>query len=254
MPGGSKPPPYIQYSHKQLVYLSIHMQSNIFLPIDKEKTVWYNALNQIGQFVTILSVNKTRTFGWALCAHFCFVGAGASIFCFGEKIMKNNTRYIVHAALIAALYAALTHAQNLLIPNSASMAIQFRASEALCVLAFFTPAAIPGLTIGCLLFNITYGAALPLDFLVGSFATLLAAWGMWLTRRVTVRNIPIVGLLLPALTNAALVGWELTAYIGGGFWLNALYVAIGEAAVLLTLGTLLYMALKSRGLDKRLFG
>jgi uncharacterized membrane protein len=77
---------------------------------------------------------------------------------------------------------------------------------------------------------------------------------MWLTRRVTVRNIPIVGLLLPALTNAALVGWELTAYIGGGFWLNALYVAIGEAAVLLTLGTLLYMALKSRGLDKRLFG
>jgi uncharacterized membrane protein len=182
------------------------------------------------------------------------VGAGASIFCFGEKIMKNNTRYIVHAALIAALYAALTHAQNLLIPNSASMAIQFRASEALCVLAFFTPAAIPGLTIGCLLFNITYGAALPLDFLVGSFATLLAAWGMWLTRRVNVKNIPIVGLLLPALTNAALVGWELTAYIGGGFWINALYVAIGEAAVLLTLGTLLYMALKSRGLDKRLFG
>ena len=168
--------------------------------------------------------------------------------------MKNNTRYIVHAALIAALYAALTHAQNLLIPNSASMAIQFRASEALCVLAFFTPAAIPGLTIGCLLFNITYGAALPLDFLVGSFATLLAAWGMWLTRNITVRRLPVLGLLMPAVTTAVLVGWELTAYIGGGFWINVLSVAIGEAGVLLTLGILLYMALKSRGMDKRLFG
>jgi uncharacterized membrane protein len=59
---------------------------------------------------------------------------------------------------------------------------------------------------------------------------------------------------MPAITNAVLVGWELSFYIGGGFWLNALYVAIGEAAVLLTLGVLLYMALKSRGLDKHLFG
>ncbi|MBQ7026177.1 MAG: QueT transporter family protein, partial [Peptococcaceae bacterium] len=48
---------------------------------------------------------------------------------------------------------------------------------------------------------------------------------------------------LPAITNAFLVGWELTAYIGGGFWLNAFYVAIGEAAVLLTLGTALYYVL-----------
>ena len=43
-------------------------------------------------------------------------------------------------------------------------------------------------------------------------------------------------------------------YIGGGFWINALYVAIGELAVLLTLGSLLYAALRRRGLDKRLFG
>ena len=168
--------------------------------------------------------------------------------------MRRETRQIVHAALIAALYAALTHGQNMLLPNSASMAIQFRASEALCVLAFFTPAAIPGLTIGCLLFNITYGAALPLDFLVGTLASLLAAVGMWVSRKVTIGKLPVLGLLMPAITNAVLVGWELSFYIGGGFWLNALYVAIGEAAVLLTLGVLLYMALKSRGLDKHLFG
>ena len=134
------------------------------------------------------------------------------------------------------------------------MAIQFRVSEALCVLAFFTPAAIPGLTIGCLLFNLTFSGALPLDFAVGSLATFLAAWGMWLTRRITVKKLPLLGLVLPALTNALLVGWELTMYIGGGFWLNALYVAIGEAAVLLTLGIVLYTAIKKRGLDKRLFG
>ena len=95
---------------------------------------------------------------------------------------------------------------------------------------------------------------MPLDFLVGSGASLLAAIGMWLTRRVTVKKLPLPGLLMPALTNAILVGWELSVYIGGGFWINALSVAIGEAAVLLTLGTVLYFAMKSRGLDKRLFG
>ncbi len=168
--------------------------------------------------------------------------------------MKQKTRKIVHAAIIAALYVVLTHGQNLLFPNSTSMAIQFRVSEALCVLAFFTPAAIPGLTLGCLLFNITFAAALPLDFLVGSLASLLAAWAMWLTRKVQVRGLPVLGLVMPALTNAILVGWELTVYIGGGFFLNALYVAIGEAAVLLTLGTALYCAVRSRGLHKRLFG
>ena len=155
--------------------------------------------------------------------------------------------------MIAALYAVLTHLQNLLVPDSATWAIQFRISEALCVLAFFTPAAIPGLAVGCLVFNLSYAGALPLDFLVGSLASLLSAAAMWLTRRVTVKGLPLLGLLMPALCNALLVGWELTVYIGGGFWLNALYVAIGEAAVLLTLGTALYFAIKTRRLDTRLF-
>ena len=155
--------------------------------------------------------------------------------------------------MIAALYAVLTHLQNLLVPDSATWAIQFRISEALCVLAFFTPAAVPGLALGCLVFNLSYAGALPLDFLVGSLASLLAAAAIWLTRRITVKGLPLLGLLMPALCNALLVGWELTVYIGGGFWLNALYVAIGEAAVLLTLGTALYFAIKTRRLDTRLF-
>lgn len=167
--------------------------------------------------------------------------------------MQKSTRYLVHAAVIAALYAVLTHMQNLLLPGSATWAIQMRLSEALCVLAFFTPAAIPGLSLGCLVFNLTFAAALPLDFVIGTAATALAAGGMWLSRNWTVKGYPLAGMLLPALSNALLVGWELAVYIGGGFWLNAVYVAIGEAAVLLSAGSVLYSVLKKRGLDKRLF-
>ena len=177
-----------------------------------------------------------------------FDGRGASIF-YWRYTMKKRSLNLAHAALIAAMYAALTHLQNILIPGSATWAIQFRASEALCVLAFFTPAAIPGLSVGCFLFNLTYSGALPLDPVIGTLATALAAGGMYLTRR-----IPALGLCMPALFNALLVGWELTVYIGGGFWINALYVAIGELAVLFTLGLILYTTMKKRGIDRRLFG
>ena len=162
--------------------------------------------------------------------------------------MNKRARYLAHGALIAALYVTLTHMQNFLLPGSATWAIQMRLSEALCVLAFFTPAAAPGLAVGCLVFNLTYSGALPLDWLVGSLATYLAAWSMYRLRRH-----PLPGLLMPALTNAILVGWELTVYIGGAFLVNALYVAIGEAAVLLTLGALLYRAMAKRNLHTRLF-
>ena len=168
--------------------------------------------------------------------------------------MHKKVRYLTQGAVLAALYVALTYLQNFLIPDSTTWAIQFRASEALCVLALFTPAAIPGLSIGCLLFNLSYAGALPLDFLVGTAASCLAAAAMWLTRKWTVKGYPAPAMLMPALCNALLVGWELTNYIGGGFWLNALYVAIGEAAVLLTLGSALFYAIKVRKLDSKLFG
>ena len=167
--------------------------------------------------------------------------------------MRKKTRFLAHGAIIAALYVALTYLQNILIPDSASFAIQFRASEALCVLALFTPAAIPGLAIGCLLFNISFAGALPLDFLVGSLATLLATAGMYGLRNVKIKGYPLLAMLLPAISNALLVGWELWVYIGGGFWINALCVAIGEVAVLLTLGTALYYVLTGRGLAQRIF-
>lgn len=167
--------------------------------------------------------------------------------------MHDRVHNMARAAIIAAMYVVLTHLQNLLLPGSASWAIQCRFSEALCVLAFFTPAAVPGLTIGCLLFNITFAGALPLDIIVGALATLLAACAMWRLRRVTVGGYPVLGMLMPAVTNAVLVGWELTVYIGGGFWINAWYVALGELIALLLPGSVLFFAIRHRRLDFYLF-
>ncbi len=162
--------------------------------------------------------------------------------------MRKQTKLLAQGAVLGALYAVLTHMQNLLLPGTGSLAIQFRVSEALCALAFFTPAAAPGLALGCLVFNITSGNPLPLDFLVGSLASFLAAFTMHRLRR-----FPWVGFFMPALFNALLVGWELAVYVGGGFWLNAGYVAAGEMAVMLLLGAPLYCAIRARRLQEYLF-
>ena len=167
--------------------------------------------------------------------------------------MTKRTHKLAHAAMIAALYVLLTHLQNILFPGTATWAIQCRASEALCVLAFFSPTAITGLSVGCFLFNLTFAAALPMDMLIGTAATALACLCMYKTRNLTIKGFPLVGLLMPAIWNALLVGWELTVYIGGGFFLNAAYVAAGELIVLLTLGSALYYLLKNRRIAARLF-
>ena len=157
--------------------------------------------------------------------------------------MNNKARLLTQGAIIAALYAVLTHAQNLLLPGSATWMIQLRMAECMCVLAFFTPSAIWGLSVGCFLFNILYAGSLPLDWCVGTLATLLASSAMYATRRKKRWGIPLLGLAMPALMNGLLVGWELSVYIGGAFWVNGIYVAIGEAIVLYTLGIALYAAL-----------
>lgn len=162
---------------------------------------------------------------------------------YGRSCPLNLSKKLAYAAMLAAAYAGLAQLQNLLLPGSASLMLQFRLAEALCVLSFFTPAAPLGLAVGCLLFNLTSGAALPLDFLVGTAATYLSCKLMWLTRRLRVGRLPLPGLLLPALFNGVLVGWELAHYLGGGFWVSALYVALGEAIVLLVPGWGLYAAL-----------
>ena len=90
---------------------------------------------------------------------------------------NKKTLFITQAAVIAALYVVLTHFANML--GLANYAIQVRFSEALTILPFFTPAAIPGLFIGCIIANITTGCML-LDIIFGSVATLLGALGTYL--------------------------------------------------------------------------
>lgn len=92
----------------------------------------------------------------------------------------NKISFLTKAAVIAALYVVLTLLANAL--GLANYAVQLRFSEALTILPYFTPAAIPGLFIGCLLSNILTGA-MPLDILFGSVATLLGALGTYLLRR-----------------------------------------------------------------------
>lgn len=170
--------------------------------------------------------------------------------------MKKSIRDLTQSALIATLYLVLTHLQNLLLQGSTSLAIQFRASEALCILAFFSPNAIWGLTVGCFLYNLTTVGVLPMDMLIGSLATFFAAGGMYLTRSWKIGSFPLLGMLLPAIFNGILVGWELTFFYLDNtlpFWINAAYVAIGEVAVLLTLGTVLYYVFLRRNLHTRLF-
>lgn len=88
--------------------------------------------------------------------------------------------FITQAAMIAALYVVLTLFANAL--GLANYAVQVRFSEALTVLPFFTPAAIPGLWAGCILANLLTGCA-PLDILFGSLATLVGALGSYALRR-----------------------------------------------------------------------
>lgn len=156
--------------------------------------------------------------------------------------MKNQKLiYLTQGAVIAALYAVLTILQSTLLPGTVSGDIQFRASEILCVLAFFTPAAIPGLTIGCLLANILAGLG-AVDLIIGPLASLLAALTMWLLRNVRIKGIPFAGLLMPALWNGLLVGFEIAVFFTDGgftvpvFLTSAAFVAIGELAVLFILG------------------
>lgn len=87
---------------------------------------------------------------------------------------------LVQAAMIAAIYVVLTYMANAF--GLANYAVQVRFSEALTILPYFTPAAIPGLLIGCLLSNILTGCALP-DIIFGSLATLLGAFGTYALRR-----------------------------------------------------------------------
>ena len=152
--------------------------------------------------------------------------------------MKNkNVSIITIGAMTAALYVVLTLVANAF--GLANYAIQVRFSEALTILPYFTPAAVPGLFIGCLLSNILTGCALP-DIVFGSLATLVAAI---LTRKL--RKNKWMAPLPPIAANAIVVPFVLLyAYGVGPLWFTFLTVTAGEIISCGVLGMLLLFALQ----------
>ena len=138
------------------------------------------------------------------------------------------------------------------------MAVQFRISELLTVLALFTPAAIPGLTVGCVIANLVCFQALPLDIVIGSLATFLACLCMYALRNVRWFKVPVLSLLMPAIFNAVLVGLEIELFIGEGFTLTGFLVtagcvALGEFVIVTVVGAFFTLFLEKTGLVDRLF-
>ncbi len=155
--------------------------------------------------------------------------------------MKNQkTIKLTQAAVIAALYVVLTLLANAL--GLANYAIQVRFSEALTILPFFTPAAVPGLFVGCLLSNIITGCA-PWDVVFGSLATLAGALGTW-----ALRKQKWLAPLPPIVANIIVVPLVLSYVykLEGSLLYFALTVGIGEIISCGLLGMTLLFALDKR--------
>lgn len=144
---------------------------------------------------------------------------------------------LVQAAMIAAIYVVLTFIANAF--GLANYAVQVRFSEALTILPYFTPTAIPGLVIGCLLANILTGCALP-DIIFGTLATLI---GAVLTYKL--RKFKWLAPVPPIISNAIIVPFVLLyAYGIRPLWLSFITVTIGEIISCGLLGMILLFALE----------
>ena len=161
--------------------------------------------------------------------------------------ISGKTIFLAQAAVIAALYAAVT-----LVPGISAISygpFQFRVAEALTILPALTFAAVPGLTLGCVLangFGLLLGANIAggWDVLIGSAATLLAALCSYALRNCCIKGAPVLSAVPPVLFNGLIIGAELSAVLHLPFWATAGEVALGEAVVVFALGLPLAMLLK----------
>ena len=154
--------------------------------------------------------------------------------------MNKKVLFIVHAAVTAALYVVLTLTANAL--GLANYAVQVRFSEALTILPVFTPAAVPGLFIGCLLSNFLTGC-LPWDIALGSIATLIGAFGTYMVRN---SRFKFLAALPPIDANTLIVPFVL-AYVyrfDGSILYFMLTVGAGEIISCGILGLLLRSVLQ----------
>ena len=166
---------------------------------------------------------------------------------------KRNTEYIITGALIAAAYAGLTYLSAIF--NLAYGPFQIRISEVLTILPLFTPAAIPGLTVGCFLANI--GSFNPLDLIFGSVATLLAATLTYYLKDIKFKGIPLLSLFPPVIVNAVVIGLEIAVFMPKtplvwGLLISALQVGISELIVCVGLGIPFYLTLVKLNMKKRI--
>ena len=153
-----------------------------------------------------------------------------------------SVRDMAIAGLIAALYAVLGYFANIF--GVAFGPVQVRFSEALCVLPFFFPAAVPGLAVGCLVVNLLspYGA---LDIIFGTLATALAA--LW-TQRVPHNWLaPLPPVICNILIIPAVIAWQTTPAFTSAFWgvfcWNAVTIGLGELIACCVLGGILLIRL-----------
>ena len=153
------------------------------------------------------------------------------------KKRSFNVKTLCMGGAIAALYVVLTLVAQAF--GLASGAIQVRLSEALTILPCFTAAAVPGLTVGCVLANLLTGCAM-WDVVFGSLATLIGAAGTLLLRKK-----PMIAWIPPVLSNALIVPAVLQRVYGvpDSFWYLMLTVGAGEVIACGILGLLLYKAL-----------
>lgn len=175
---------------------------------------------------------------------------------------KKPVLFIAQGGLIAAIYLVLTFWANAL--GIGSMAIQCRFSELLTILPVFTPAAVPGLVVGCFLGNLFTSPLGPIDWFVGTAATLLAAVTGRALRKVRLKGLPVASSLMPVLFNAVLVGFEvaclgtnggfsLANFLWPAFLLNILTVGLGELIMCTGCGLVLFAVLEKKHVAKRLF-
>ncbi len=169
------------------------------------------------------------------------------------KINKQPSliKFLTKAATFAALYATLT----LVLAPFAFGAVQFRLSEALCVLPFIIPEAIPGLFVGCIISNLFTPNFLILDVVFGSLATLAAAYLTYLCSKIPKGF--YLAPLPPVVMNALVIGLVIAYGETGGnqaflssFCFNALSIGISEAVVTYVFGLPLLHITKKRFFTK----
>lgn len=172
--------------------------------------------------------------------------------------MKKDTKkinFIAESAVIAAIYAVMT----LVFAPVSFGPVQFRISEALCILPVIMPSAIPGLTVGCFIANLV-GSSYPLDLVFGTFATLIASILTRKFRNKKIKDLPVLSSLFPVVVNAVIIGVEVCFSASAHknlkefivlFFSSAGTIALGEFVCCCVIGLILYKAVTKTQILKK---